>query len=152
VPDRSFDAALLFFVWHHVEDRAQAADELARVLVPDGTVLVRTQYADDLPDLWWYDVWPRAREVYADVYETEEVTVATLAAAGLRCIGRDRVHYAVAPTKRAYLDRMRGRSVTTFGRLSAAEAGLLLDAMEEALPVRDNDPVVERGELLVFRR
>jgi ubiquinone/menaquinone biosynthesis C-methylase UbiE len=32
--DRSFDYCLLYFVWHHVIDRAVAAREVARVLRP----------------------------------------------------------------------------------------------------------------------
>lgn len=34
LPDASCDAALLFFVWHHVVDREAAAQELRRVVKP----------------------------------------------------------------------------------------------------------------------
>jgi ubiquinone/menaquinone biosynthesis C-methylase UbiE len=41
LPDASCDAAMLFFVWHHVIDRNAAAHELHRVVKHGGKVFVR---------------------------------------------------------------------------------------------------------------
>lgn len=64
LPDASCDAALLFYVWHHVVDRDAAARELCRVVKPGGKLLVQANLADEMPDIWWSPgparrAWPR---------------------------------------------------------------------------------------------
>ena len=149
----SCDGALLFFVWHHVDDRERAAHELARVVRAGGTLLVRTQLADRMPDLWWYDAYPRVREVDASMFEPEATTVQTLAAAGWRYQGSFDVPFEVASSRRAYLDRLRLRGISTFEHLTATETDELFAALEvvvEGTP--DPGPMVEHGTLLVFGR
>jgi ubiquinone/menaquinone biosynthesis C-methylase UbiE len=46
LPDASCDAALLFFVWHHVVDREGAAQELRRVVKPGGRLFVGANFSD----------------------------------------------------------------------------------------------------------
>jgi ubiquinone/menaquinone biosynthesis C-methylase UbiE len=46
LPDASVDAALLYFVWHHVVDRAAAARELCRV-VPEWREVDRAQFRSE---------------------------------------------------------------------------------------------------------
>ena len=43
-PAASCDAALLFFVWHHVADRDGAARELRRVVKPGGKLFVQANF------------------------------------------------------------------------------------------------------------
>jgi ubiquinone/menaquinone biosynthesis C-methylase UbiE len=69
LPDASCDAALLYFVWHHVEDKPAAARELLRVVRPGGVVLVRTNCSDRMPSLWWYAHFPSAKAVDRAIYE-----------------------------------------------------------------------------------
>jgi len=59
LPDASVDGAVCSDAWHWF-DGARAADELARVLRPDGGVVVCVTYprwasSDDAPD-WWLDL------------------------------------------------------------------------------------------------
>jgi ubiquinone/menaquinone biosynthesis C-methylase UbiE len=50
----SCDVVLLFLVFHHVQDRPAAAAEIARVLRPGGRVLIRSTFADRMPELGWH--------------------------------------------------------------------------------------------------
>ncbi len=68
LPTATFDAAILFFVWHHVAGKAAAARDLCRVVRPGGRLLVRTNLSDRMPDLWWYRLFPRAFEVDQRIY------------------------------------------------------------------------------------
>jgi len=63
LPDASCDAALLFFVWHHVVDHSSAARELHRVVKPGGRLFVQANLADRMPDVWWFRVVPEWRRV-----------------------------------------------------------------------------------------
>jgi ubiquinone/menaquinone biosynthesis C-methylase UbiE len=56
LPDASCDAALVFFVWHHVADRAAAAQELRRVVRPGGRLFVQANFSDRMPDVWWFRI------------------------------------------------------------------------------------------------
>lgn len=49
LPDASCDAAVLFYVWHHVADREGAAAELRRVVRPGGTLLVQANFSTGCP-------------------------------------------------------------------------------------------------------
>src|SRR5215207_1433886 len=66
--DSSCDVALVFLAFHHFRDQARALRELARVIRPGGAVLLRTQFSDLMPDLFWYDYFPSARVVDAGMY------------------------------------------------------------------------------------
>ena len=46
LPDSSCDAALLFFVWHHVVDRDGAVRELRRVVKQGGKVFVQANFSN----------------------------------------------------------------------------------------------------------
>lgn len=61
LPDAWCDAALLFFVWHHVVDRAAAAQELRRLVKPGGKLFVQANFSDRMPDVWWFRVVPEWR-------------------------------------------------------------------------------------------
>lgn len=45
LPAASCDAALVFFVWHHVVDRQAAAQELRRVVKPGGKLFMQANFA-----------------------------------------------------------------------------------------------------------
>jgi ubiquinone/menaquinone biosynthesis C-methylase UbiE len=70
LPAGSCDLVLMFLVFHHVGDRAAAAAEISRVLRPGGRVLIRSTFADRLPDLWWHRFFPRAAEIEQQMFPT----------------------------------------------------------------------------------
>jgi ubiquinone/menaquinone biosynthesis C-methylase UbiE len=69
VPSGSADYALMFLSWHHVQDKPRAARELARVVRPGGRLLLRSQFSDHMPRLWWLEYFPRGHEVDASMYQ-----------------------------------------------------------------------------------
>jgi ubiquinone/menaquinone biosynthesis C-methylase UbiE len=149
----SVDAALLFFVWHHVEDRPAAARELARVLKPGGRVLMRSQFADRLAELWWYRWFPRAEEVDRAMYETLPVVTGTFEAAGFRTVTFDEVPDVPTETVRGEFERLKMRAVSTFEHLTEDEIEAGFRAIEEGLE-REGEPERDdlRGALLVLER
>jgi SAM-dependent methyltransferase len=150
-PDRSVDGALLFFVWHHVTSQPDAARELHRITRPGGTLLVRTQLADRMPELWWYEHSPRAREIDTSMYETLADLRSHFEHAGWELVDVTAVRYEVTPSRRAYVDRLRLRAISTFEHMSDAEADDLLERLENAVADDDGSPVGEEGTLVAFR-
>jgi ubiquinone/menaquinone biosynthesis C-methylase UbiE len=61
LPDSSCDAVLIFLSFHHVQDGDAAASEIARVLRPEGRILIRSAFSDRMPKVHWHRFFPRAR-------------------------------------------------------------------------------------------
>jgi SAM-dependent methyltransferase len=139
-PAGAFDAAVLYFVWHHVTGRAAAAAELRRVLRPGGRLLIRTNFSDRMPDLWWYRWFPAAQVVDRQMYRPFDAVVSDFTTAGWALVTLDEVETTVAASRREDFERLRSRALSTFA------------AIEAALATMDDQPVVSRGNLLVFER
>ena len=149
LPDGSCDAALLWFVWHHVQDRQAAAHELARVLRPGGTVLLRTTAADRLPGQWWFDHFPRARDIEAEQCNTSEELVGLFAAAG--CTLTTIATIELSSTYGRDLEMLRLKAVSTLELLTPEEYERGLAAATTATAGIERDEVISRGDLFVFR-
>jgi anthranilate/para-aminobenzoate synthase component II len=85
------DAALLFFVWHHVVDRERAAQELRRVVKPGGKLFVQTNFSDRMPDVWWFRLVPEWRRVDTAQFRSEDEVKSDFAGAGWTFVSRDQV-------------------------------------------------------------
>lgn len=152
LPDASCDAALLFFVWHHVDDREAAAEELRRVVKPGGKLFVQANFYDDMPDIWWFRVLPEWWKVEKTIFQPEEEVINDFAGAGWTLVSRDEVTWLRSPNLAADFERLKLRSVSVFERLSedVIEAGFA--KIEAALPSLSDGPQCETSALLVFQR
>jgi SAM-dependent methyltransferase len=152
LPDACCDAALLFFVWHHVADRAAAAREVRRVVRPGGTLFVQANLADRMPDVWWFRVVPEWRAVDQAQFRTEAEVRADFTGAGWTFVCRDEVSWLRSATLAADVERLRLRAVSAFEHMTAEVADAGFARIEAALPTLDPGPQHETSELLVFRR
>jgi SAM-dependent methyltransferase len=150
LPDASVDAALLFFVWHHVVDRAAAARELRRVVKPGGTLFVQANFADRMPDVWWFRVVPEWREVDRAQFRSEQEVTSDFVDAGWTLVSRDEVTWPRSASLAEDFERLKLRAVSAFAHMSdeVVEAGFA--SIEAALPSLDDGPQYESSQLLVF--
>ncbi len=152
LPDASCDAALLFFVWHHVANREAAARELLRVVKPGGTLFVQVNFADRMPDVWWFRVVPEWKAADQAQFRTKDEVKGDFAGAGWTFAARDEVTWRRSASLTEDYERLKLRSVSVFELMSAevAEAGFA--RIEQALPSLGDGPQYETNDLLVFRR
>lgn len=152
LPDASCDAALLFFVWHHVADHARAAAELRRVVKPGGKLFVQGNFSDRMPDVWWFRVVPEWWRVDRAQFGSHDDVTGDFAEAGWTLAAREEVTWLRSATLAEDLERLKLRAVSVFEYLSdeVVEAGFA--RIEEALPTLRDGPQYETGELLVFQR
>jgi SAM-dependent methyltransferase len=152
LPDASCDAALLFFVWHHVVDRERAAREVRRVVKPGGKLFVQVNFSDRMPDVWWFRVVPEWKKVDTASFRSEEEVKRDFAGAGWKLVSRDRVSWLRSANLAEDLERLKLRAVSLFAHMSeeVIEAGFA--RIEAALPSLGNGPQYETSELLVFER
>jgi SAM-dependent methyltransferase len=143
------DAALLWFVWHHIEDRARAAKELARVVRKGGTVLLRTNAADRMPDQWWFEHFPKARDVETERSNTHAEIVALFEEAGWKL---EKVAIVeVVSTYGRDLEMLRLKAISTLEHLTPGEYLTGLHAASGAVAGRKETQVTSPGDLFVFR-
>jgi ubiquinone/menaquinone biosynthesis C-methylase UbiE len=152
LPDTSCDAALLFFVWHHVADRDDAAQELRRVVKSDGKLFVQANFSDRVPDVWWLHVVPEWLKIHQAQYQSEEDVQSDFAGAGWTLASRDEITWLRSASLAEDLERLRLRPTSLFENMSdkVIEAGFA--RIEAALPSLDGGPQFETSALLVFRR
>lgn len=152
LPDASCDAALLFFVWHHVVDRKGAAQELRRVVKPGGKLFVQTNFDDRMPDIWWFRVMPEWLNVDKATFRSEGEVKSDFAGAGWTLVSHDEVTWLRSANMREDFEKLKLRAVSVFERMSeeVVEAGFA--RIEAALPSFGDGPQCETSELLVFQR
>jgi len=150
LPDASCDAALLFYVWHHVVDREAAARELRRVVKPGGTLFVQANFSDRMPDVWWFRVVPEWREVDKAQFRSANEVTSDFTGAGWTLVSRDEVTWLRSASMAEDLERLKLRAVSAFEHMSeeVVEAGFA--RIEAVLPSLGDEPQYETSELLVF--
>lgn len=152
LPDASCDAALLFFVWHHVDDREAAAQELRRVVKPGGKLFVQANFYGETPDIWWFRVLPEWWEVEKTIFRSEEEVKSDFAGAGWTPVARDEVTWLRSANLAEDFERLKLRSVSVFERLSEELIEMGFARIEAALPALSDGPQYETSALLVFQR
>jgi ubiquinone/menaquinone biosynthesis C-methylase UbiE len=152
LPDASCDAAVMFFVWHHVADREGAVQDLRRVVKPGGKLFVATNFSDRMPDVWWFRVVPEWREVDQTQFRPVEAVIGDFAGAGCTLVSREEVTWLRSANLAEDVERLKLRAVSVFEYLSdeVAEAGFA--RVEAALPTLGDGPQYETTVLLVFQR
>lgn len=153
VPTGSADYALSFLSWAHVQDKPQAVRELARVLRPGGRLLLRTQFSDHMPNLWWLEHFPRSEEAHAEPFEPLHEVIAMFTSAGWRVVSFDTVIEPSPGTRGEMLERLRLRTFSVFGYFTADEAEIGLRGLEQDVAADPDAPApAEAGTMLTFER
>ena len=141
LPGASVDYTLMFLVWHHVRDQARASAELARVTRRGGTVLIRSQFRDHMPRLWWLDYFPRGLEIDAATFQPLADVVAVFAGAGWRVADFAEPVEPGAATRGEALARLRLRPYSIFEHFTPAETAAGFERLEAAVAADPDIPV-----------
>lgn len=141
LPADEVDYIVMFLAWHHVGDKAAAARDMARVAGPDGTLLLRTQFADRMPRLWWLEYFPRGHEADASMYDTVDATTEILERAGWQVREIADVTVQSPRTRAQELERLRFRGLSTFEQLTEDEIAEGFERLERAVVAAPDQPV-----------
>ena len=141
LPDASVDYTVMFLVWHHVRDQARAAAELARVTRSGGTVLLRSQFRDHMPRLWWLEYFPRGFETDAAIFQPLADVEAVFTRAGWRVADFAKLTQPSAATRAETLAKLRLRPYSIFEQFTPEEAAVGFERLEAAVAA-DPDALV----------
>ncbi|WP_406056400.1 class I SAM-dependent methyltransferase [Kribbella sp. NBC_00889] len=154
LPEASVDGVLMFLSFHHFRDQQKALTEVHRVLEPAGVAFLRSQFSDQMPDLFWYDYFPSAREVDAAMYRSVDECRTLAHAAGL--LAADAPVWVSTENPRTFreaAERLSHRAFSTFEHLPEDEldqgfARLAADADQDP----DRRLPVHPAAMLILRR
>jgi len=152
LPDASCDAALLFFVWHHVVDREGAARELRRVVKPGGKLFVQANLSHRMPDVWWFLVVPEWMKVDTAQFRSEEEVTSDFVGAGWTLGSHDDVTWLRSANLAEDYQRLKLRAVSLFAHVTEEVADAGFARIDAALPSLGDGPQFETSRLLVFER
>jgi ubiquinone/menaquinone biosynthesis C-methylase UbiE len=133
LPDECSDAVIMFLSLHHVSDRAATAGEVARVLRPNGRVLIRSDFADRMPDLRWHDFFPRAPAIEQQMFPTTTEVEDLFARVGLARIALEPVREQFASSLAETAAKLRLRAISTFEHMTETEIAEGFAAMDRAV-------------------
>jgi SAM-dependent methyltransferase len=143
LPDASVDYTLVFLAWHHVQDKQLAARELARVTRAGGTLLLRAQFSDHMPRLWWLEYFPGGHELDAAIFEPLADVQAGLESAGWRVTDFAPVYEPPSRSRAEELDQLRLRTLTIFEQFTPEQMDIGFDRLEQAVAADPDAPVPE---------
>jgi len=140
IADESVDYTLMFLTWHHVQDEARAARELARVTRPGGRLLLRSQFRDHMPRLWWLEYFPRGFEVDASTFEPLAEVMAVFVSAGWEVSDFAGIAEPPVGTRAEVLEQLRLRPFSIFERLTPEEVAIGFEKLEQAVAADPDAP------------
>jgi ubiquinone/menaquinone biosynthesis C-methylase UbiE len=144
----SFDAAVLWTVVHLIERRLAFA-ELERVLAPGGRLAIVTFAPEHFTSYWQNEFFPSIPEIDLERHPSPEQLTDELQAAGFETPRFVRLVQHAELTREVALDRIRGRSISTFDLLDEDELRAGTAKAERELPARVR---LELRYLLAFAR
>lgn len=147
----SVGAAVVMNVLHHAEDRAEAADELARVVRLDGPLLVTGSVRGNYERLLarWF---PSIPALAAEVLPTPQQLEADLAAGGWRLDVFEALEQPLAEHLSRFADRIALRAVSLLELLPDEEFEEGVARLKAEAAVSPPSPVIDHYECFVFRR
>lgn len=148
--DKCCDAVLMFLSLHHVRDRTAAAGEIARVLRPNGRLLIRSDFADRIPERRWHDFFPRASAIEQEMCPSTAEVEAQFARVGLKRIALESVRDQFAASLAEAAAKLRLRAISTFEHMTEPEIAEGFAALDRAVAEETNPQTDEISDLLVL--
>lgn len=148
--DASCDLALMFLSFHHVRDRPAAAREIRRVLKPGGRLLIRSHFADRMPEVHWHRWFPRARAIELEMFPLLSEVTDLFAGVGLQPLALDVVRETFSDSLAESARRLRTRAISTFEHLSEAEIAEGFRRMDADIAAGPEGPTRGDCDLLVL--
>lgn len=154
LPDDSCDLVLMYLSFHHVRDRAAAAREIARVLRPDGRLLLRSVFSDRLHITHahgWHRFFTRAQEIERQMFPSLREATDVFAAVGLNPIAFETIERAFAPSLAANAEKLRHRAISTFEHMTEEEIADGFRRLDAAVAAEtEPQQVLAKEDLLVL--
>jgi ubiquinone/menaquinone biosynthesis C-methylase UbiE len=146
----SVDMVFTSMTFHHFTDRALAASECRRVLRPGGALLVRTATREQIDSYAYVPFIPVTRRLHEEVLPRVAEIRGVFESAGLLHVASELITQTIAPTWRAYAEKLAAGGDSVLARVSATELEAGLERVRQHAAAVDPQAVTEPIDLLVF--
>jgi ubiquinone/menaquinone biosynthesis C-methylase UbiE len=148
LPDGEVDLVFMSMSFHHFERPLVAARECHRVLRSGGTAILRAGSRDRIPSYPYVSFFPASLPFLKEHLPTTETMRNTFESAGFQTIAVELVPQEIAPSFRAYAEKLASGSDSILVRLKPEDFDAGIAAMRSC---EIQDPVTEPIDVLVFR-
>lgn len=138
----SFDAIVVVHVFHLIDEMDIALAEAARVLKPDGVLVLGNSASPDRNQLWnvWADIDPTPHRAGPSRMRRHDNLIAMTTAQGWIPFDEPSIHsYSFSMSPRLFYDRIAGRYYSRLWSMSDAELQPLLVAFQQKLQATYDD-------------
>jgi hypothetical protein len=94
---------------------------MSRVIKSGGTLLIRSNFTDRFPELWWYKYFPKARDADISMYESLDTVLSRFAEFGWDLVALDEIQFISAASRHEDFIRLQSRALFFFEDLSQRE-------------------------------
>jgi ubiquinone/menaquinone biosynthesis C-methylase UbiE len=152
IPLEAASADMIFtsMTFHHFADRALVGRECRRVLRPGGVLVVRTATRERIDSYAYVPFIPVTRGLHEEVLPTLAEIRGVFEGAGIRHVSSDLVTQTIAPTWKAYAEKLAAGADSVLARVSAIELEAGLERVRLHAAAVDPRAVTEPIDLLVF--
>jgi ubiquinone/menaquinone biosynthesis C-methylase UbiE len=152
LPDRSCDLVVLFLSFHHVRDRPAAVREIARVLKPGGRVVLRNNFADRMPEIYWHRFFPRALAIEAEMFPRLDDVLEVFAQVDLHSLALETVDEHLTDSLAETAARLKLRAISTFEHMTEVELAEGFARLDEGVAAETGPRPIfgKRNDLLVL--
>jgi len=149
--DGSIDFAFLSMMIHHVGNQQRCAEELRRVLKPNGRVFVRNSFSGRLDSVAFYAWFPEARAIDEARLPRIEAVCQSFQQAGFSIVAIESIEQQIDTSLEVHFQRLQKRAISTFEFLTDEQIEAGFARMRPAVDAEDvPQPVMETIDLIVL--
>jgi len=151
--DGAIDMVYCSQVYHHMQDKHAALDEIHRILQPNGFLCIRNSTIENLDSLLHLKFFPRAYKDDHTLLPLRQEVFDLAADIGFLLKGHEILRQKFAHTRTELIDKIRLRGLSDLAAIPDSEFKEGLQALEAYCTKAGSDiPVYEDMDLFVFRR
>jgi ubiquinone/menaquinone biosynthesis C-methylase UbiE len=151
LPSGSVDMIFMSMSFHHFGDRALAARECRRVLREQGVVFVRTGTREQILAYPYVPFFPSSRAMLDELLPDCTELRKPFQTAGFHMTASEVITQAIAPSWKAFADKLSAGGDSVLARLSRQELESGLAALRRHAAKTVEEAIVEPVDLFVFR-
>ena len=149
--DSAIDMVFMSMVYHHVQDKGKAIDEVRRVLKRSGKFCIRNSTIESMDSYYWPHFFPSARAIELRRSPHQQDILDLVSATGFEVVYSTPVQQEFAVNAADYMRKIGLRGLSSLKAISDAEFAEGMKQMDEFFRTQEaHGPIFESIDLFIF--
>lgn len=149
--DGVIDLAFMSMVYHHVQDKGKAIDEVRRVLKRSGKFCIRNSTIESMDSYYWLQFFPAACDIELGRVPRQQDILDIVSARGFEVAYSTSIQQEFAANTADYTRKIGLRGLSSLKAISDSEFAEGIKNMDEFLRTQDvHGPIFESIDLFIF--